>query len=123
MSKDLGQLKERLFELKQKKTDFNAEIKHLNGMIKLVEIELLTEMQEQKLLKIGDENGTVYITNQVAPKVVNWDAFYEYIRENDYFHLLERRPSRPAFRESYELGQAIPGVDPVLFDEVRTRKS
>ena len=123
MPKDLGKLKDELFAFKEKKTTLNAEISRINAEIKLIEIDLLHEMQEQKLLKIGDESGTVYISRQVVPKVVNWDVFYEYIRENSYFHMLERRPSRPAFRESYELGEQVPGVDPVLFDEVRTRKT
>ena len=123
MSKDLGKLSSELYELKAKKTALNAEISVLNGSIKLVEISILDEMNHQKLLKMADEHHTIYIARQIVPKVVNWDKFYEYIRQTNYFHMLEKRPSRTAFRESFELGQAVPGIDPVTFDEVRTRKS
>jgi len=120
---DLGKLSSELFVLKSKKKELNAKIEVLNGSIKLVERSLLDAMNDQKLIKLTDDFHTVYVTRQIAPKVVNWDLFYEYIHETNYFHLLERRPSRTAFRESYEQGQAIPGIDPVLFDEVRTRKT
>ena len=80
-------------------------------------------MQEQELFKIGDENGIVYIQRQVTPKVVNWDEFEAYIYENKALHMMERRPSRIAFRELHEQGEAIPGVDPNTFDEIRTRSS
>lgn len=123
MAKDIGVLTQKLFSAKAKKADLNANLKELNSLIKMIEIDLLHEMEEQKLLKVSDQSGTVYISRQVVPKVLNWDEFYEYIRKNNYFHLLERRPSRGAFRESYELGEQVPGVDPVLFDEVRTRKT
>lgn len=123
MAKDLGELSKQLFDLKADKTQLNVQLKELNGLIKLLEIKLLDEMNEQDIQKIGNEHGTVYVSRQVVPSVVNWDEFYEYIREHNYFHMLERRPSRPAFRESYEQGERVPGVDPVLFDEVRTRKT
>ena len=120
---NLGQLSNRLFQLKDRKTLINMELKNLNSEIKITEIELLKEMENQKLMKLSDHNGTVYISRQVVPKVINWDEFYDYIRKNNYFHLLERRPSRGAYRESYEQGEQVPGVDPVMFDEVRTRKT
>ena len=123
MSKDLGELSSELYELKAEKSELNAKISVLNGSIKLAEAQLLELMVEQKLLKMTDDHHTVYVARQVVPKVVNWDLFYEYIHETNYFHMLEKRPSRLAFRESYEQGQAVPGVDPVLFDEIRTRKT
>jgi len=123
MDRDLGDISARLFELKNKKTQLNNELSVLNAEIKETEIIVLALMQEQDLLKVSNSSGTIYLSRQVVPKVINWDEFYKYIRDNNYFHMLERRPSRGAFKESYELGEQIPGVDPVLFDEVRTRKT
>ena len=123
MSNELGGIAKQLFELKQKKADINAQLKLLNAEIKKVEIVLLKEMQDQDLTKVSGSYGTVYVSTQVTPSVVNWDAFYKYIQEHGYFHMLERRPSRLSFREAYEMGEQVPGVDPVVFDEVRTRKS
>lgn len=123
MAKDLGKLTERLFDLKERKANLNADLKDLNGDIREVEMELLDEMHKQGLYKAGGKRGGVYIARQVVPKVVNWDEFYDYVREHDYFHMLERRVSRKAYQEQYEDGQDVPGIDPVVFDELRTRKS
>jgi hypothetical protein len=120
---EVGKLTEDLFNAKNIKSELNKELKLINADIQLIEMSLLEEMGNQKLMKVANANGTVYISRQIVPQVVNWDEFYKYIQDNGYFHLLERRPSRGAFRESYELGQPVPGVDPVLFDEVRTRKT
>ena len=120
---DLGELSAQLFELKSEKTALNAKIKDLNGVITLLETSILEEMQTQKVIKFSDDTGTVFIATQVFPKVVNWDLFYKHIQDNGYFHMLERRPSASAFREANDIGLTIPGVEPTVFDEVRTRKS
>lgn len=123
MAKDIGKLTDRLFDLKEKKADTNAVLKELNEDIRQVEVELLDEMHKQGLYKAGGLRGGVYISRQVVPKVVNWDEFYDYVLENEYLHMLERRVSRKAYQEQYEDGQDVPGIDPVVFDELRTRKS
>ena len=120
---DLGELSTQLFELKSEKTALNEKIKDLNGVIKTLEISILEEMKNQKVIKFSDDTGTVFITTQVFPKVVNWDLFYKHIQVNGYFHMLERRPSASAFREANDSGLSIPGVEPNVFDEIRTRKS
>lgn len=123
MAKDIGKLTDRLFDLKEKKSETNATLKELNEDIRLVEVELLDEMHKQGLYKAGGLRGGVYISRQVVPKVINWDEFYDYILEHEYLHMLERRVSRKAYQEQYEDGQDVPGIDPVVFDELRTRKS
>lgn len=123
MAKDVGKLTDRLFDLKEQKADLNADLKQVNEQIRRTEVELLAEMQQQGLYKAGSQRGGVYISRQVVPKVENWEELYDYIREHDYMHMLERRVSRKAYQEQYEDGQDVPGVSPVVFDELRTRKT
>lgn len=123
MEQNLGEIAAKLFAAKQRKSELNSQLKELNGEIADIEHELLEEMQKQNLHKISDPHGTVYIARQIVPRVINWDLFYDYIAEHHAFEMLERRASRAAFREQFELGIQIPGVDPVEFDEVRTRSS
>lgn len=123
MEQDLGTLTAKLFDLKTQKAELNTKIQDLNGAIKDVEMFLLDEMHKLDLIKHSSKKGTVYLARQVVPKVLDWDLFYKYIQDTNYFHMLERRASRKAFQEQYELGQHVPGVDAVVFEEVRTRKS
>ena len=118
----MGKLSRELFALKEKKAEHNKCVTVLNEEIKIVELKLLDAMREEELPKISNDLGTIYISPQVVPSVVNWDAFYEYVSKTNSFHLLERRLTKTAFREMHENGESIPGVDPVSFDEVRTRK-
>ena len=123
MSQKLGAIATELFNLKQQKSELNSKVTELNKQIKEIEVTLLQEMQNADVVKFSTGHGGVYVNRQVVPKVVEWDKFYKYIAEHKYFHLLERRPSKSGYKEFYELGENIPGVEAVVFDEVRTRKS
>jgi hypothetical protein len=122
MAKDLGALTAQLYTLKESRAALTTQVKETNADIMKVERTLLDEMQKQGLYKAGNKDTSVYISRQVVPKVTDWDALYAYIAKHGYFHLLEKRASRTAYREQYENGQSVPGLEPVIFDELRTRK-
>lgn len=123
MSEDIGALSRELFHLKREKSALNAKVKDLNSQIKEIEVKLLDSLENQGLKQVKSDEGTVYVTRQVVPRVVEWEQFYEYIAKHHYFHLLERRASRLSYKDFYDLGEQIPGVEAVVFDEIRTRKS
>jgi hypothetical protein len=125
MSDTLSELSTELFTAKAEKAEHNAQIKLLNEDIRDYEHRIwqIMETADPPLLKFSTRDGTIYISPQVVPKVVDWDAFYGYIRKTEAFHMLERRPSRAAFRELHEAHKLVPGVEAVEYDEVRTRKS
>jgi hypothetical protein len=123
MTDTLNELSLALFNAKAEKSKYNDKIKALNEEIRDYEHRIWQIMEADNLLKFTTPDGTIYISPQVVPKVVDWDAFYGYIRKTEAFHMLERRPSRAAFRELYEAKKPVPGVEAVEFDEVRTRRS
>jgi hypothetical protein len=53
------------------------------------------------------------ITRLTVPKVVDWELFYSFIAKHEAFELLERRPSRSAYKERLEAGVKVPGVEPM----------
>jgi hypothetical protein len=123
MTDTLSELSRALFKAKRYKGELNQKIKELNEAIRDYEHRIWQIMEADDLLKFTTPDGTVYISPQVVPKVVDWGAFYRYIKETEAFHMLERRPARAAFRELHEAHKAVPGVEAVEFDEVRTRRS
>lgn len=123
MAKDLGKWADKLFDAKDAKRKLAEQMKVINKEIMEIESTLLTEMNKQGLYKAGSHRSSVYISRQVVPKVTDWDAFYAYIKKHEYFHMLERRASKLAYREQYENGAPVPGIEPVVFDELRTRKT
>jgi len=123
MTAMLNNLSTKLFALKEEKGELNKRITELNGQIRELEMSIWKLMDEDELLKFTTHDGTIYLSPQIVPKVVDWDAFYGYINRNQAFHMLERRPSRAAFRELYEAHKPVPGVEAVEYDEVRTRRN
>ena len=126
MSATLNELSAALFKRKNEKAELNKRITELNGEIRELEMSIWENMNEDKdnpLMTFATSDGTIYLSPQIVPKVVDWNAFYGYIKKTDGFHMLERRPSRAAFRELYKAHKPVPGVEAVEYDEVRTRRN
>lgn len=75
----------------------------------------------EALIELLDAAGTdgsrgatasVTISESVVPNVKDWPTFYEFIKSNDYFHLLNRAVNAASCRELFERDGAIPGVEP-----------
>ena len=123
MHDTLNNLSLSLLNAKSQKKALNDQITDLNKEIRDLELRVWELMDEDNLLLFKTPKGTIYLSPQVMPKVVDWDKFYGYINETQAFHMLERRPSVTAFRELHEAHKLVPGVEAVEFDAVRTRKS
>lgn len=74
---------------------------------------ILDRMKEEGALKVTGQRATISLSINTVAAVKDWDAFYEYIRKEDAFHLLERRPASKPWREEVEIrrGEAVPGVE------------
>jgi hypothetical protein len=102
-----------------RKTKLRAEIAALNKQVdfleqheKAIDQALMAKLDEEGTTKASGRTGTVSISESVVPTVRDWESFYDYIKANNYFHLLERRPSATGCRELFERAGAIPGVEP-----------
>ncbi len=51
------------------------------------------------------------IVAETVPQAADWEEFYEYIKENNYFHLLQKRPTTLACQELWSQGKVIPGIE------------
>lgn len=74
---------------------------------------LIKEFREQSLTGIGGKLVRVGMdpNPDYVPAITDWPKYYEYIKANDAWELLERRPGRLACRERWEQGELIPGCD------------
>lgn len=108
----LGNMIDNLKALKEEKKEIEEQLRQKVGEILAAEEELMDAMDAQGVKKSTGECATASISTTTVPNVENWDAFYEYIHENRFYHLLERRPSAVACRELFETKGFIPGVIP-----------
>ena len=73
---------------------------------------LMQQFQLQGVKSLGSARFGVKMAGpEYQPSVKDWPALYAYIKENDAFELLERRPGKGACRERWDAGEIIPGVE------------
>lgn len=101
-----------LIKLRQLKAAAQAKVDEIDEKVKAAEAVLLETLQAEGVEKATGKLGTVSVSQNVVATVKDWDAFYEYISKNKFFHLLQRRVSDPAYRELLDMGKKVPGVEP-----------
>jgi len=119
---DTGDIIERMNQLRDEKRQLNAEIKALDDEYQELEAALLAVMDGQNTQIAATKRVHASISEQVVPTVEDWDALYEYIKETDQLHLLQRRVATPAWRELLESGEQVPGTASYTKRSVNLRK-
>jgi hypothetical protein len=105
-------LDEKIDELKtvkQQIKDLNQELKEIKEREDEIARDLIREMEEVGLKRMANESATISVATENVPDVTDWDAFYEFISNNQAFELLHKRVSATAFRELSQT-QEVPGV-------------
>lgn len=114
-----------LWELRERKRALEAQVTEINIAIDTKERALLDTMDQQQTTRGAGEKATVTVRESIVPQVHDWDEFWKFIRRNNAFELLERRPAVAAFREhaSRRKDGKVPGVVPFLKRSVSVRTS
>ena len=97
-------------ELERKK--LSTQLKGLEDQISELDAELIQSLQDsdEEQVKISGGIG-IKLVSSTVPSVKDWDAFYAWIKRNNAFWMLERRPSVTGYRDTLAAGKAIPGVE------------
>lgn len=112
-----------LVEVRNERRQIALRDKELVEKYRSLEMEMIVRLEEQGMTKASTDTGTASITETVLPQVVDWEALYEYIRDNDAFYLLQKRPATSAFRELFQSDQPTPGVEQYTKKSISLRKS
>ena len=72
---------------------------------------LIEQFMLQDITAIGGKTVRLAIKKDFVPAVKDWAALYAYIKDNNAFELLEKRPGRLACKERWEHGEIIPGIE------------
>jgi hypothetical protein len=98
-----GALIDKLAKARAAKTANAVITKQLEADYKAIETEVMETLEAQGITGAKGKLGTVSIIEAIVPDVQDWDKFYAMIKKNGWFHLLNRAPNAPAFREALEL--------------------
>ena len=84
---------------------------------------LLLTLAENKLEGAKGRLATAATRRTVVPVLKEWDLFTQYVAKTKSFDLFERRISRLAYRERFDAGKTVPGVEPFTVVELSLTKS
>jgi hypothetical protein len=86
---------------------------------------IVRKMQDLGLRQLQDESGkaTFHVTDEIVPKITDFDALYPYIAKNGYWQLLYRKVTASAWREIIQSGEEVPGTEPETVTRLRMRSN
>jgi hypothetical protein len=111
MAKTLGQMIDNLKMLRDFRLEKQREVDSIQAQERALEGEVLSALTEAGLDSGRGDVATASVSLTVVPTVADWPSFYEYIKQNDAFDLLERRPASGACRARWDDKLSIPGVE------------
>ena len=112
MDNTLHTLISQLSDLRREKKRLEYEVNEIKKLVSIKEYEIMDALDDQQIIESKSEAGKVTLGEAVYPQVEDWDAFHQWIRDNDYMHFLEKRAAVLAYREALGQGIAVPGVLP-----------
>ena len=122
MDNTLHDLISQLGELRATKKKLEYEARQTGELIAIKEHEIMDALDDQQITESRSEAGKVTLGEAVYPQVQDWDAFYQWILENQYMHFLEKRAAVLAYREALGQGIAVPGVLPFTKRKITFRE-
>ena len=108
----LSNVLESFANLQARKKELELDLKTIDTEIETLTKDIMHAMDDDGVTETGNGHVKVAIKEAQYPQVEDWDAFYAFIKRNDYLHLLQRRPAVEAYRELLTAGQVVPGVVP-----------
>jgi len=119
---NLGSMIDRLYELNVRKRELAAEQKVLGEQIEELEKVVLEGLDQQGLRLGRGRLASVSVSESAVPQIEDWDKAVQYMKDNDAFHLLERRVAIAGWRELHEAGETVPGTVPFTKRKASVRK-
>lgn len=108
----LASLGARRRELVTKKDELNELLKDINEETKAIDSQLLSLMADQGIDRTAIEGiGIISVSKKDVVAVNDWDAYHQYVVENNMPYLLQRRPMNNAVLELLAEGEKLPFVD------------
>lgn len=109
---DTKQLAEDIKALRDKKRELEGELKTVKAELDEKSNQMREYLADNAMDRAAIAGLTFSVTTETVPSVTDWNAFGEYIQQNNALYLLQRRPAAAAYRELLDEGVEIPGVEP-----------
>jgi hypothetical protein len=104
------------YETEQRVAENKGKMEKLGAFIQL-------KAERDKLEKVNTRFGTVFWTVGDRCTIANGEVFFNFVRDEEAWELLEKRASKTGVRDFINTMKKVPpGVDYVTFKQINVRK-
>lgn len=121
--KTIGACADHLFALKAKKSAAQKVVDAIEAEEKALREHLIQTLPKSEASGVSGKVANVKIVTKSVVQVKDWNAFYAYIKKNNAFELLQKRPSETAVAERWDNKKVVPGVEKFDFPVVSLTKA
>lgn len=114
--RDLGACLKAMAGLRRQQDLLAAKLAPLAAEDEALRLHLLDNFKKSELQGARGSGLALSVTKTPAPTMKDWKAFLRYAKLKGNEDLLQHSVNTPAWRERYDAGKKIPGVD--VFDRV-----
>lgn len=108
----ISELVAKYVELRDKKAEFKneyeAKVAKLDEVLEKIESTLLKTFETTGMDSVKTEFGTAYTTERTTASVADKDAFMEFVKSREDWHLMEVRASKTAVQQYKDEHQDLP---------------
>lgn len=108
----LNELAEKYIVLRDRKAQLKAEydgkVAELDSVMDKIEAVLLRTFDEAGIESVKTAAGTAYRSLRTQASVADWDAFFNFVKENGAWEMLERRCSKSAVEQYKSANDDLP---------------
>lgn len=106
------------------KNSVKERVAALDAVLATAEAAILAELQKSGAESMRTAHGTAYKTLRTSATVAEWDPLLEFIRQNDLWHMLDKRVNKTGVEQyRQEHNDLPPGVKWVEEIQVNVRRS
>lgn len=124
----MDELAAKYLQIREKKQELvnqhKEKVAKIDAILSKLEIAMLEELNSAGIESARTKAGTVYKSTQKRVGVADWDAVLDFIRQNEFWSMLERRVNKSAVEQwETEEGSLPPGLNIHSEIKVNVRRS
>lgn len=110
-------------DLAAERKAYNTYEAHAKNYMGRIQAFIQAKADELGLESIRSKSGTAYRTVKTSYRVVDWDAYWQWLKENDFSQCVEKRAAKLAVKEIHDdTGELPPGLEHIVEIEFDVRR-